>query len=348
MPGSDPPRVARFGGLTGEHQALNVGCALVNRADRGLLELSGGDRAAWLHNLVTNDVKGLSPGDGHYAFALNVQGRILFDLNILVGKDSIRLDLDRQWLSIAKAHFERYTIAEDVCVTDRSGEFLRLALAGDAIGKLLHEFSAGHAANMPWLGTTEATWEGTPIRLFRHDFCGTRGVELLVPTEKAATLWSWLTDSLRSVPAVPVGDDAVQMRRIEAGIPWPGREITDEYLPAETGQAQRAVSFQKGCYLGQEVVERMRSRGVVARQLVGLRVSGDAVPPPVASIEGAPGQLVGSVTGSCQSIGVGGVIALGYVKTASAREGTTLSILWDGEKRDATVVALPFVPSSEH
>ena len=129
-------------------------------------------------------------------------------------------------------------------------------------------------------------------------------------------------------------------------MPWPFCEITGEYLPAETGQVDRAVNIHKGCYLGQEVVERMRSRGALARKLVGLTLQGDeAVPTPVALVK-ADGTPVGQLTSSQRSFTLGKVIGLGYVKTASASVGASLQATCGDRRVDATVTDLPFVPGT--
>ena len=340
--------VARFGRVEAEYDALRSGPAIVDRSYRGLLEATGKDRVAWLHNLTTNLVKTLGRDEGNYAFALNVQGRILFDMNVIVRADSVWIDMDRGFLPVARKHFEKYIIMEDVRIADRSDEGVRLALVGEGAGRLLGELGAAHAATMASPGMTKVSWRDTCIEVFRHDFCGSFSVELFVPVEQATAFWHEMTDETRARHATPAGDDAVQIRRIEAGIPWPRREIADEYLPAETRQLERAVSSQKGCYLGQEVVERMRSRQAVARFLCGLKVEGDIVPAEGAEVRGADGMRVGQVTSVCHSIGLGRVIALGYVKTSSASPGTKVEIVRGDSITSAVVVQLPFVGSPRH
>ncbi len=336
------PCVGCYGDLDLEYRALTDGPALVDRSYRGLLEVKGADRAAWLHNLVTSDVKSLSPGEGRCAFALNLKGRILFEANICFREDSMWIDLDRRSLHPARSHLEKYIITEDVAVCDRSDDFVRLALVGSAAKALLAEMGVGHATTMPWLGTTMMTWDDCLIPLIRHDFCGPGAVELLVPAAHAVAVWRRLSDPSRPGRAVPAGDDAVQVHRIEAGLPWPFREITEEYLPAETRQLDRAVSFTKGCYLGQEVVERMRSRGVVARQLVGVELEGTRVPPTGAKLKTDDDEPVGQITSACSSVARGSVIGLGYVKTAHAAVGTCLTASWEDRSTPATVAELPF------
>jgi len=335
------PVIAHFGDVASEYLALADGPALVDRWDRGLLAVAGADRASWLHNLTTNQVANVAAGDGNYAFCTNLQGRILFDLNLLVSAEAIWVDLDRRFLATAQAHFEKYKIIEDVTVGDRSDELVRVGVAGTRAFEVAETLGIPQAGRMPQLGHAVTHWQGVSITLVRHDFCGPPAVELYVPAGSAADLWRWLVDS---AGAVPVGDEAVQIRRIEAGIPWPGHEITSEYLPAETRQLARAVSFNKGCYLGQEVVERMRSRGVVARQLVGLGFEGDAAWAAGAALAAEDGSAVGQVTSFCHTAVTGPGLGLGYVKTAAVAAGTRLIAAADGRRAAATVAPLPFSP----
>ena len=123
-----------------------------DRSYRGLLEIVGPDRADWLHNLTTNEIKTLQPGRGCYAFAVNVKGRILFDLNVLAKAQSIWLDIDRRWVATALAHFAKYTIVEDVAVTDRSHDFVRLALTGGGVSDVLTGLDAPQASAFPRKG----------------------------------------------------------------------------------------------------------------------------------------------------------------------------------------------------
>ncbi len=332
-------RIARFADLETEYHALARGPALFDRSHRRLLAATGADRATWLHNLTSNQVKPLAVGDGNYAFCLNVQGRILFDLNVLVGEESIDVDLDEVFLPVASAHFEKYTIIEDVTVVDRSDEFVRLGLSGEAAPDVLARLGATNAANMPLLGRLNMSWNNAAVRVVRSDYCGPFGLELFVPADRAVDVWRWLVEE---AGAVPVGEDAMEIRRIEAGLPRPGRELTDAYLPAETGQAERAVSRNKGCYLGQEIVERMHARGVVARRLVGLVMTGDERPSAGAGLTDPSGTTVGTVTSVCRSLLRRGIIGLGYVRTEWSEPGRRLETMWRERSVGVTVAALPF------
>ncbi len=326
-----------------QYAAIHAGPAWIDRSYRALIEVTGKDRVAWAHNLTTNQVKTLSRDEGNYAFVLNVQGRILFDLNIVVRAESIWLDIDRRFLPAALAHFNKYIIMEDVRLADRSGGFVRVALAGEWAKELLAEFGAGHAGAMPAVSMTTIEFARSKIEVMRNDFCGVFAADLFIPVAVAAAMEAEMKRSNRPAPAIAVDDEVVQICRVESGIPWPGAEITDDVLSAETRQLERAVSFQKGCYLGQEIVERMRARKVVAKLLSGLRVSGGAVPPTGAEVIAEAGAVVGKITSACHSVALNAPIALAYVKASSATPGTALQVRWGETVATAVVAGLPFV-----
>lgn len=342
-----------FGDVAAEYGALGQGAGLVNRSHRGLLEVKGKDRQAWLHNLTTHHVKSLSQGDGNYAFVLNVKGRILFDVHIFAEREALFLDIERSFLPVALAHFNKFIIMEDVQVRDRSSEFLQMGLSGAKTAALLAALGFETASQLTLSARRPMHSDNCQLSVSRTDFCGPFGVELSIPVENAEAVYAQLTDPKRPGHAIPVGKEAVEVRRIEAGIPAAGREITDEVLPAETGQLGRAVSFNKGCYLGQEVVERMRARHVVARQLVGLVFGGVPAAPGVLSggVVAAPGvvelmdedgKAVGNVTSICHSLMLNRPIGLGYVRTAASAPGTVLHVIENGVRIGATVSGLPF------
>ncbi len=330
--------VACYSAAAEEHAALRLGPAIAYRSQRSILEITGADRASWLHNITTNQVKTLSSGQGNYVFVCNAPGRILFDANVLIRPESIWVDVDRTFADTAMTHFDKYTVMEDVVVADLGDRFIRFALIGAASQRVLEQHGLSNAGNLPLLESTTIEIGGAAMVLVRTDFCGSWAVELLVEADQTPGVWTALTDE---GGAMPVGSDAVEIQRIEAGIPRSGCEITEAALPGETGQVDRAVNTNKGCYIGQEVIERMRSRGVVARKLVGLVVSDDRVPLAGAPVLGAE-QTVGSVTSACQSIGIGQPIALAYVKADYAEPGKVLRIVSEEIDMAATVSSLPF------
>jgi folate-binding protein YgfZ len=337
--------VSHYGAPKAEYEdALNA-AGLYDARSRGLIEITGSDRAVWLHNLVTNAVKTLGPGEGNYTFATNVKGRILFDGNIIVLADRIWFDIDRRYAAKALAHFERYIITEDVRVTDRSREYCRIALLGPRAAEIAAALGARQAGTMASIGSTTVPLAGAPRLLVRHDSAGVLGLEFYVEAADAAACWSELLEIGRPVIR-PVGQTAVDVLRIEAGIPVYGHDIDEDTLPAETQQIERAVSYVKGCYLGQEVVERMRSRGGLARKLVGLKLSGSAGVHPGNALL-ADGTSIGRLTSVCESYAAGGTIGLGYAKVAHANPGTVLVVESTTEVK-AEVASLPFHGAGMH
>jgi aminomethyltransferase len=330
-----------------EYGAMARGVGLADRSERGLIEVRGADRLEWCHNLLTNQIKNLQPGDGTYAFAVNLQGRIVFDCVVTVRREEVWLDVDRSFVESAIAHLSKYIVVEDVELADRSRDFVRLGLAGPRMGEVMTALGASNAAKMPWWGNARVNWDGVDIPFLRNDFCGPAGVELFVPAEHAEQTWSALTSMEVGVNVVPTGRDAVETHRIESGILRSGFEIDAKVVAGETLQLEKAVSSTKGCYLGQEVVERMRTRGSLARCLVGFEIDGSTVPPHGAAILDAAGKPVGRMTSACDSIAKGGLIGMGYVRTAVSEPGAMVKVQWDGGEADAVVSRLPFVQRAE-
>ncbi len=300
---------AHFGDAAVEYGALRTSAGLLDRSDRGLAVVRGVDRRDWLHNLVSNAVKTLEPGGGCYAFALDVRGRVLFDLNILADTDLLRLDLDIAALPAALQHLDRYHLSERVELADESAAHARLAVIGPDAPRIAAELGAARFGDLPQLSWTEIAGGA---RLVRVDF-GVPGFELHVPREAAIEWWNRCAASLR---VRPVGLEAWHALRIESAIPWLGAEIDERVVAPETGQIARAISYHKGCYLGQEVVERMRSHGSQARRLVRLR--GDELTAPAAlpvALRSGDAE-VGRVTSLMRHPARDEWIGLGYARSA--------------------------------
>ncbi len=299
---------ALFDTPAAEYEAARSAPLLLDRSDRDLLVLVGKDHQPWLHNLVTNSVTALAEGAGNYAFALNLKGRILFDLNILSLPEALWLDLDHAAVAVAAAHFDRHLFTEDVKLENVSGQYARLGCSGRGAADVARALGVTKLAGLPALSHV-ALPDGA--RLIRHDFAGATGFELLVPRGQAAAWW----DRLAELGARPTGYRTLDLLRIEAGIPWLRCDLDEQALPPETGQVERAVSFHKGTYLGHEVVERMRARGVLARRLVRLRAAdgtGLEVPAPLMRDQLEVGRITSLVSHPTKPYWPG----LGYLKTS--------------------------------
>ena len=347
---------SHFGDVRAEYDAAAEGVGLHDRSYRGLIEVTGSDRAAWLHNLTTNDIKSITPGCGVYAFSLNIKGRVLFDGNVLVLSDSLLLDVDRRWIGPAIEHLGKYIVMEDAQLTDRSGEFGRLALVGPRASEVCERAGSlssdggiasrragkacGSLVSAEPLHHAEVRIGDVACRVVRHDFAGPAALELIVPASNALEVWEHLLHNGESVGLRPVGLDALQVLRVEAGLPWPLEDINAEVLPAETRQIERAVSFTKGCYLGQEIVERMRARGAPANLLVGLAFDGGE------ACAGASlthdGRTVGRVTSAVQSFKLDRRIGLGYIKSDLAESDTRLLAVDGDSETNCKTCEIPF------
>ena len=240
-----------------QYQACLAGGAAYHRSDRGLLELQGADRATWLNNLVTNVITTLKPGEANYAFALNVQGRCLFDLNMLVlEEDRIWLDIDQRLIEKARTHLERYIITEDVTLTNLTEHSQRIALIGPRAHEAFDQLGFGNLIPMAWLQHVAGNIGNADVRAMRHDFAGLIGVEFITTGEDAAGAIAKIESTAFQLGFATVERPAIEVLRIEGGIPASVEDIDENVVPPETGQIERGISYHKGCYLGQEEIGR--------------------------------------------------------------------------------------------
>jgi folate-binding protein YgfZ len=249
--------------LDAEYRQLREECGLVDRSGRGVLLVSGPDGAEYLQGQLTNDVEALEPGEGLYAALLDRKGHMQGDLRVLRTKpDEILLDTEAEALPAVLRHLKMYSVGRDVAVSDVSGERAILSLIGPRSVEV-----AGTAA-LP-----EHACEGTSVGTVACLAVGTRdGIDLIAAAADAERL----TEVLRGAGAVAVSPQAAELVRIEAGVPRFGAEMGTETMPAEAGIVEEAVSFTKGCYIGQETVARLHYKGKPNRHLRGLRLSGPA------------------------------------------------------------------------
>lgn len=294
-----------------EYRVACEAAALFDRSDRGLLGVMGDERQNWLHNLVTNQVRNLAPRTGNYAFATDVRGRLLFDLNILCLPHALWLDIDNRQRADALAHLEKYLISEPVELGDITKSYARLGVAGPLAAGIADRLGRGNFAAMPALASHPLQAD-EHAQLVRHDFAGLPGFELIVPAQDAAGWWERLA---RDLGAVPAGLTALDALRIEAGIPWSGRDLDEQVIPPETGQIERGISYNKGCYLGQEIIERMRSHGSRARRLVKVRLDTSAAAATAPQALEVGGKEAGRLTSVVQHPIRDEAVGLAYVKT---------------------------------
>jgi folate-binding protein YgfZ len=332
--------VSTFGNTPAEYSAIHKSAGKMDMPQRSVLELTGRDRLDFLNRLLTNqtfDKQSKTPmpsGAGVYSFLLNIKGRIVCDMNVLELGQRTWLEMDARLIEPARAALSKYLIADDVTLTSRAGAVHEIALLGP---------EAAAALALPELNPLHSTRKeiaGVEAVIFRDDLCGIPGYILLIPAESAPAVWTNLP-----LPR-SIGWAAFNAARIEAGRPLMGIDFDETVLPAETGPATfaRAVSLTKGCYLGQEIVARMYARGVLARQIVGIRMEADALPMAGSLVYDDAANPVGGITSSTVSpILSNAAICLALVKKTFIAAGTPLTIPAEGAMRKGRVTELPFI-----
>jgi folate-binding protein YgfZ len=309
-----------------DYRTITGSCGLLDRSERGKLALSGADAASFLQGQVSNDVEALEPGAGCYAALLTPKGKMLGDLRILRTEDELLLDTERVALQALFNMIRRFSLGYQVELHKRTLERGTLSLIGpDAVAL------AGAAALAPGEhahGVVEVPDCGLPARAIRTDV----GVDLLCDASDTEALRA----ALEEAGVVAVAEAASECLRIERGRPRYGIDLDDTVIPQEAGLNQRAVSFTKGCYVGQETVARLYYRGKPNRQLRGLRLSGPAEPGDELRFEG---RVVGRITSAAMSPRFG-PIALGFVRR-EAPVGSTVSA-GPADELTAEVSELPF------
>jgi aminomethyltransferase len=302
---------------------------------RGLIVVSGADRERWLGGMVSNDVAILTDdpgGSGCYAALLTPQGRVVADLHVLRRDEVYWLELRRDAVVPVIERLERYVIADDVELRDASGEHSRFALEGARAREVLDAL-VGSPLAVAAHCIEDIEIDAEALAVAAYGSSGEAAFQLFVPGGAGDRLAA----RLRAASGVVVGSaELLEVMRVEAGIPELGVELAEDTLPDEA-RIGHAISDTKGCYTGQEVIARLRSRGGVKHLLVGLR--GDDLAAPGARIERANGKRTGELTSRARSELVGGEIALGFVHRDDAAAGTRLVC----EGREIVVAELPFV-----
>jgi folate-binding protein YgfZ len=320
-----------FGRPDDEYCALVATCGLVDLSDWTQIEIGGKDRATFLHNLCSNEIRKLAVGSGCEAFFLNAKGHTLGHGFLFAG-DSFHLLFGAPGPAEKLiAHLERYVIREDVQLQDRTSAGSQLLMAGPNSRAWLARM-LGVEPPGPVLAGFDSRLEGRPVQVRRVEITGPEGFLIGCSIEDRPLVWR----AILTRGARPCGLEALEMARIEYGFPLYGRDITEQNLPQEVDRDQRAISFVKGCYIGQETVARIDALGHVNRRLVGLKFSGLS-PPEAGTRLTAGGQAVGEVTSAAMSPCLAAPLALAYLRRGHDEPGMEV----ESPRGAARVVKLP-------
>jgi aminomethyltransferase len=299
--------------MTG-YAALREAAAWRDVSARGRLRVTGEDRARLLHAMTTNHIEQLKPGEGCYAFFLSAQGRVLADVNVFCRPDHFLLDTEPETAEKVREHLDHYIIADDVTVENIAPETVAIAMEGPRAAEVLNK------AGAPAPGVEYASESWGERLVANVSYTGLPGWLVVAPVADSEDV----VGALEAAGADASSDRDFRVVRIENGRPRYGEDISERYLAQETNQL-RAIHFQKGCYLGQEIVERVRSRAQIHRVLMPLQIEGTESPQPGTKLQ-IDGRDMAEITSAAYSPAVGEVVALAYVRTEHANPGAVLDL----------------------
>ena len=327
-----------FGDAAAEYRFLRKSVGLIDKNYRAYLSFTGPDRVRYLNAILTNNIKGLPLGQGIVSLLLNPQGHILAEIEthafadklLCVSYSMIRERLI-EWL-------DKYIIMDDATLTDETECLGTLALEGPKASAVVQELSGVDLSRCADLFSQDGTVASIPCRIVKRSPGGIAGAEFVVERGKLQELWHALLEAVRGHGGGPAGYTAMSAIRLAQGIPWFGYDFGEKQIPHEAGLQDSHISYTKGCYTGQEIVERVRSRGQVNRVRVGLLFSGDAVPEAGSALT-VDGKDVGYVTRAAKLPDPPRVIGMGYVRKEATSPERKLQWL----NGTATVVRFPDV-----
>ncbi len=318
--------VADYGDWPAEHAALRDHAAVMDLSFRSRLCLVGADRARFLHGQVTNDVKKLRAGEGCYAAITTAKGKMESDLNIFCLADELLLDFEPGLAEKISARLEKFIVADDVQIVDAAPHYGLLAALGpksEAVVQALGLFSELPSTPLRSVKVSDITLG--EIYLVHHPRCGGIGFDLLVPNNSLGAVADKLIAAAKQLGGRAIGWTAFETARIEAGIPRFGADMDETNLPLECGIETRAIVYNKGCYIGQEVINRVHSFGHVNKELRRLRLADDLPALPTRGEKLFHGDKeVGYITSATKSPLFTGNLALGYVRREVNQAGNEL------------------------
>jgi folate-binding protein YgfZ len=345
---------ASYGEVLQEYAAVREGTGLIDLSPRGRFLVSGSEAVQFLNGLITNDMKTLEIGQWMPAAFPNVQGRLVAAVRVIRLRDegtdknvypTFLIDTEAATHERVLKTIERFTLAGDFRVNDITSQTSMLSVQGkkaaSVVGSVLGEAAAASAPN----AVRQVSWQqaGSPadVTVVHASHTGEDGFDLIVNNDQATSLWN----ALQQAGGEPVGYDALEILRIEAGMPRYGIDMDDTNVVTETN-LDDAVSYTKGCYIGQEIIARIKYRGHVAKKLSGLMFHASASINAGALVNSVDGKEIGRITSATYSPKLNRTIALAYLKYDYIAAGTRVKIVAGDQEVNGEVVALPFVSST--
>jgi folate-binding protein YgfZ len=322
-----------------DYAAARSAAVVFDLSDRTHLELTGADRAKFLHGFCTNEIKSLKPGQGTEAFITNVQGRVLGHVFVFASESSLWLDTVAGQAERLVKHLSKYQITEDVSFGDRSDEWAELLVAGPQAVDIVSKVAANTPPtnHLDHFAAPGVLSDGAALQVRRFDILGIPGFLLLAPRESLPMLAALVA----AAGARPVGVDVFESLRIEAVWPHYGRDISDENLAQEVHRTTQAISFKKGCYLGQEPIARIDALGHINQELRLIRLPASCPPPADSELFSLDNDQkpIGRVTSSALDFAHdGGAVALSYVRRGFLDDGMGVRVRIGDQFVSASVI----------
>jgi aminomethyltransferase len=317
---------SRFGDFAAEYAAARNFVALADTNFRAYFAFSGPDTQRYVNALLTSNVRDLQPGQGAVGLFLTPQGHIIAEIETFATHGSILAASHAMVRERTFSTFDKFIIMDDVTLEDLTPAMGNLDLLGPRAANLISELCGINLADMPVLSHVEAAIASIPCRIVHHNWATHSAARIIVDRERLVPLWHELDQLVRAHGGVPAGMEALNSIRLESGIPWFGHDYDEKNIPHEAGLEQSHISYEKGCYTGQEIVERVRSRGHVNRRLTLLKFLA-ANPPAHGTKLFAAGNAaadVGYVTSAAVSPLLQRPIGLGYLRREHSALGTRL------------------------
>lgn len=314
---------ARFGDFAAEYSALREAVGLVDTNFRAFFSFTGPDRQRYVNAILTSNVRDLKPGQGTVGLLLNPQGHILAEVEAFAREESILASSHAMIRERTFSTFDKFIIMDDVTLEDVTASKGTLDLAGPRAAAVLAEMGVKNFADMPMLAHVGVKLGNISFGVVRRELAGDAAATLVAGRERLPALWSELAQRVRSHGGAPAGMEAVNSIRLETGTPWFGSDYDEKQIPHEAGLEHSHINYEKGCYTGQEIVERVRSRGHVNRRLTELRFFSESAPAPGAKLVFG-GNEIGSVTSTAFSPLLGQPIGLGYLRREHSAVGTRM------------------------
>jgi tRNA-modifying protein YgfZ len=302
-----------FSTFAEEYRAARDHVAIFDTNWHAIVTLAGRDRVKYLHAITSNNIKALAEGSGMLALLLTPQGRILAELEVYALPEKLLVLSHASVRERTITTLRKYILGSQVQLEDLTEQMGSIAIEGPQATSIVAQAAGITLAEIPELSIVQVTLDGIPCYLLKRSHLGGGGFEIIAPREPLGSLWNSLSASVRASGGLPIGMQTLNALRLEAGVPWFPADFNDSVIPHEAVLENSHISFSKGCYTGQEIVERVRSRGHVNRNRVRLQFSTSEPPAPETKLRAA-GAEVGYVTSSVFSPKAGKAIGMGYLR----------------------------------